>query len=207
MPSTFLELAIKLTEILGRIHAANVIHKDINPGNIVLNLNTGVVKMIDFWIATRFSRTNPTKSLHLLEGTLAYLSEQTGRMNRMLDYRSDFYSLGATFYELTGQLPFPTRDILELVHCHIAKPPVPAGSECKDSQTCFRHDFETDGEKCGGSLSECLGHQSRFRTLPSNWKKLVKLTTSNCLQDVSSSFTFLKTVWTRSGDWRIISGV
>nr|MDZ8008447.1 serine/threonine-protein kinase [Nostoc sp. DedSLP05]MDZ8103644.1 serine/threonine-protein kinase [Nostoc sp. DedSLP01] len=126
--SNFLGLAIAITEILGRIHAANIIHKDINPSNIVLNPNTGVVKMIDFGIATRFSRTNPTfKSLHLLEGTPAYLSpEQTGRMNRMLDYRSDFYSLGATFYELlTGQLPFPTSDILELVHCHIAKTPVP----------------------------------------------------------------------------------
>ncbi len=125
--STFLHLAIDLTDILGRIHAANVIHKDINPGNIVLNLDTGVVKIIDFGIATQFNRTNPTfKSPHVLEGTLAYLSpEQTGRMNRWLDYRSDFYSLGVTFYELlTGHLPFPTTDMLELVHCHIAKQPV-----------------------------------------------------------------------------------
>ncbi|MEH1844789.1 MAG: AAA family ATPase [Nostoc sp.] len=126
--STFLRLAIDLTDILGRIHAANVIHKDINPGNIVLNLHTGVVKIIDFGIATRFNRTNPTfKSHYALEGTLPYLSpEQTGRMNRLLDYRTDFYSLGVTFYELlTGQLPFPTTDILELVHCHIAKQPPP----------------------------------------------------------------------------------
>ncbi|BAZ48701.1 serine/threonine protein kinase and signal transduction histidine kinase with GAF and PAS/PAC sensor [Nostoc sp. NIES-4103] len=126
--STFLGIAIAVCEILGRIHAANVIHKDINPGNIVLNPDTGVVKIIDFGIATQFNRTNPTfKSPHVLEGTLAYLSpEQTGRMNRMLDYRTDFYSLGVTFYELlTGQLPFPTQDILELVHCHIAKPPIP----------------------------------------------------------------------------------
>ncbi|MBD2536987.1 serine/threonine protein kinase, partial [Nostoc flagelliforme FACHB-838] len=126
--STFLGLAIAISDILGRIHAANVIHKDINPGNIVFNLDTGVVKIIDFGIATQFNRTNPTfKSPHVLEGTLAYLSpEQTGRMNRILDYRTDFYSLGVTFYELlTGQLPFPTQDILELVHCHIAKPPIP----------------------------------------------------------------------------------
>ncbi|MBW4594472.1 MAG: AAA family ATPase [Brasilonema angustatum HA4187-MV1] len=126
--SIFLDMAIAITEILGRIHAAHVIHKDINPGNIVFNPRTGVVKIIDFGIATRFSRTNPTfKSLHLLEGTPAYLSpEQTGRMNRMLDYRTDFYSLGVTFYELlTGQLPFPTIDLLELVHCHIARPPIP----------------------------------------------------------------------------------
>ncbi|WP_442942785.1 protein kinase domain-containing protein [Nostoc sp.] len=126
--SQFLSLAIALTDILGRIHTANVIHKDINPGNIVFNLDTGVVKIIDFGIATQFNRTNPTfKSPHVLEGTLAYLSpEQTGRMNRLLDYRTDFYSLGVTFYELlTGHLPFPTRDMLELVHCHIAKQPVP----------------------------------------------------------------------------------
>ena len=126
--SVFLNMAIAITDTLGKIHAAHVIHKDINPGNIVFNPRTGVVKIIDFGIATRFSRTNPTfKSLHLLEGTPAYLSpEQTGRMNRMLDYRTDFYSLGATFYELlTGQLPFPTKDLLELVHCHIARPPTP----------------------------------------------------------------------------------
>ena len=126
--SVFLNMAIAITDTLGKIHAAHVIHKDINPGNIVFNPRTGVVKIIDFGNATRFSRTNLTfKSLYLLEGTPAYLSpEQTGRMNRILDYRTDFYSLGATFYELlTGQLPFPTSDLLELVHCHIARPPTP----------------------------------------------------------------------------------
>ncbi|HEY9605475.1 MAG TPA: AAA family ATPase [Allocoleopsis sp.] len=126
--ATFLRLAIALTDILGSIHAAHVIHQDINPGNIVLNPDTGVVKIIDFGIATQFNRTNPTfKSPHVLEGTLAYLSpEQTGRMNRLLDYRTDFYSIGVTFYQLlTGRLPFETTDSLELVHCHIAKQPVP----------------------------------------------------------------------------------
>jgi PAS domain S-box-containing protein len=126
--SAFLRLAIDLTGILGRIHTAGVIHKDINPGNIVFNPDTGIVKIIDFGIATQFNRTNPTfTSPHVLEGTLAYLSpEQTGRMNRLLDYRTDFYSLGATFYQLlTGHLPFTTTDILELVHCHIARQPIP----------------------------------------------------------------------------------
>ncbi|HEY9640030.1 MAG TPA: serine/threonine-protein kinase PknK, partial [Coleofasciculaceae cyanobacterium] len=126
--STFLKLAIDLTDILGKIHSVNIIHKDINPNNIVFNSNTGVVKIIDFGIATQFNRTNPTfKSPHVLEGTIAYISpEQTGRMNRTIDYRTDFYSLGVTFYELlTGQLPFSTTDILELIHCHIAKQPVP----------------------------------------------------------------------------------
>jgi PAS domain S-box-containing protein len=124
----FLRLAIQVSEILGLIHAAHVIHKDINPNNIILNPTTGIVKIIDFGIATRFARTNPSFSNPtVLEGTLAYISpEQTGRMNRMLDYRTDFYSLGVSFYELlVGQLPFVTDDVLELVHCHLAKQPVP----------------------------------------------------------------------------------
>jgi predicted ATPase/signal transduction histidine kinase/tRNA A-37 threonylcarbamoyl transferase component Bud32 len=124
----FLRIAIQTAEILGQIHGAKIIHKDINPANILLNPETGQVKIIDFGIATVFTRENPTlKNPNILEGTLAYISpEQTGRMNRSLDYRTDFYSLGVTFYELlTGQLPFVADDALELVHCHIAKQPVP----------------------------------------------------------------------------------
>jgi predicted ATPase/signal transduction histidine kinase/tRNA A-37 threonylcarbamoyl transferase component Bud32 len=125
--SEFLNIAIKIAEILGNIHFKNIIHKDINPSNIVLNPETGQLKIIDFGISTQLTRENPTlKNPNVLEGTLAYISpEQTGRMNRALDYRTDFYSLGVTFYELlTGQLPFETNDALELVHCHIAKVPI-----------------------------------------------------------------------------------
>ena len=124
----FLRLAIKITEALGQIHAANIIHKDINPSNIVLNPKTKEVKIIDFGLSTILTRENPIlKDPHVLEGTLAYISpEQTGRMNRSLDYRTDFYSLGVTFYELlTGQLPFAADDAMELVHCQIAKQPIP----------------------------------------------------------------------------------
>ncbi len=122
----FLESAIAATEILGQIHSSNIIHKDINPFNIVLNRNTGNLKIIDFGISTQLKQENKTlKNIKQLEGTLAYISpEQTGRMNRSLDYRTDFYSLGVTFYELlTNELPFQTTDALELVHCHIAKQP------------------------------------------------------------------------------------
>jgi predicted ATPase/GAF domain-containing protein/tRNA A-37 threonylcarbamoyl transferase component Bud32 len=124
----FLGVAIKITKILGEIHAANVIHKDLNPANIVWNPETDTIKIIDFGISTVFTRENPTiKNPNILEGTLAYMSpEQTGRMNRVLDCTTDFYSLGATFYRiLTGCLPFDTGDALELVHCHIAKQPAP----------------------------------------------------------------------------------
>ncbi|MEZ2235137.1 AAA family ATPase [Microcoleus sp.] len=123
----FLQIAIATTETLGKIHAANIIHKDINPSNIVYNPKTEQLKIIDFGISTQLSRETPTlKNPGILEGTLAYISpEQTGRMNRTLDYRADFYSLGVTFYELlTGKLPFETEDALELVHCHIARQPV-----------------------------------------------------------------------------------
>jgi len=124
----FLTIAIKIAESLGAIHAANILHKDINPSNIVYKPETGQVKLIDFGISTVLSRENPTlQNPDRLEGTLAYISpEQTGRMNRAIDYRTDFYSLGVTFYELlTHQLPFATHDAMELVHCHIAKQPVP----------------------------------------------------------------------------------
>ncbi|MEG4043867.1 AAA family ATPase [Microcoleus sp. Pol17_C1] len=124
----FLILAIATTEILGQIHRANIIHKDINPSNIVYNPETKQLKIIDFGISTQLTRETPTlKNPNILEGTLAYISpEQTGRMNRSLDYRTDFYSLGVTFYQLlTGKLPFDTEDALELVHCHIARQSVP----------------------------------------------------------------------------------
>src|SRR4028119_789101 len=125
----FLLLAIATTETLGQIHSANIIHKDINPSNIVFNPATGQLKIIDFGISTQLTREMPTlKNPNVLEGTFAYISpEQTGRMNRSIDYRTDFYSLGVTFYELlTGKLPFETDDALELVHCLIARQPIPA---------------------------------------------------------------------------------
>ena len=127
-PDQFLPLAIQIVKILGQIHRHNVIHKDLNPSNIVLNRDQNVLQIIDFGISTEFSHENPTpKPPQVLEGTLAYISpEQTGRMNRPLDYRTDFYSLGVTYYELlTGQLPFGTEDALELVHAHLAQQPVP----------------------------------------------------------------------------------
>jgi predicted ATPase/serine phosphatase RsbU (regulator of sigma subunit)/tRNA A-37 threonylcarbamoyl transferase component Bud32 len=124
----FLSLAVAMADSLGHIHATNLIHKDINPSNLVWNPQTNQLKLIDFGIASRLPRENPTlKNPNQLEGTLPYLSpEQTGRMNCALDWRTDLYSLGATFYEmLTGKVPFDSKDSLELVHCHIAKTPTP----------------------------------------------------------------------------------
>ncbi|MBE9129116.1 MULTISPECIES: hybrid sensor histidine kinase/response regulator [unclassified Coleofasciculus] len=124
----FFSIAIQLTLTLSQLHHQTIIHKDIKPHNILINSETSQVKLTDFSVSSRLSKENPiARNPREIEGTLAYMSpEQTGRMNRSIDYRTDFYSLGVTFYEmLTGQLPFQATDPLELVHCHIAKTPMP----------------------------------------------------------------------------------
>ncbi len=128
MLADFLKLAIKIVEIIEQLHQQQLIHKDINPSNILMNPHTGHIKFIDFGISTVFSQAMPvTRNSNILEGTLAYLSpEQTGRMNRIIDYRTDFYSLGITLYELLiGHPPFQAVETLELIHSHIAKQVVP----------------------------------------------------------------------------------
>jgi predicted ATPase/signal transduction histidine kinase len=123
----FLRIAIQITDCLGGLHAHGILHKDINPANIVYNPASGEIRLIDFSHAAILPRENPVlKSPDTLEGSLPYMSpEQTGRMNRDVDYRSDFYSLGVTFYEmLSGQLPFTADEPMELVHAHIARQPV-----------------------------------------------------------------------------------
>jgi len=128
-PLIFLSIAIQFAETLSEVHKKGIIHKDIKPRNIVVNPETSVAKLIDFGISSQLNReTQIALNPNQLEGTLAYMSpEQTGRMNRSIDYRTDFYSLGVTFYEmLTGSLPFDANDAMELVHCHIAQiPPSP----------------------------------------------------------------------------------
>src|ERR1700755_1240648 len=126
----FLRLAIAVTSALGKLHQRGLIHKDIKPANILLNEATGEVRLTGFGIASRFARER--QSPHppeTIAGTLAYMApEQTGRMNRSIDSRSDLYALGVTFYQmLTDALPFTATDPMEWVHCHIARMPVPPG--------------------------------------------------------------------------------
>jgi predicted ATPase/HPt (histidine-containing phosphotransfer) domain-containing protein len=122
----FLGLAIQAVRALGRIHALQVIHKDIKPHNLLVTPDLRQLKIIDFQLACEISRDRQDISVsHHLEGSLPYISpEQTGRMNRSLDYRSDYYSLGITFFELlTGRLPFEAADVMGWVHCHISRTP------------------------------------------------------------------------------------
>lgn len=121
-----LSIAIECTHILGQLHQLNIIHKDINNSNILIENETRHIKFIDFGLASKSeSWINTNKSPDKLQGTLPFISpEQTGRMNRAVDYRTDLYSLGVTFYELfTNQLPFEAQDSLGWVHAHIAKKP------------------------------------------------------------------------------------
>ncbi|MCJ8281739.1 MAG: serine/threonine-protein kinase PknK, partial [Rivularia sp. ALOHA_DT_140] len=122
----FLDIALQIASGIDELHRHQIIHKDIKPDNILINPETREVKIIDFSISTILPREvqfliNPD----VLEGTLAYISpEQTGRMNRGIDYRTDYYSLGVTLFELlTGQVPFKNKNALELIYSHISKQP------------------------------------------------------------------------------------
>jgi PAS domain S-box-containing protein len=119
-----LKIAVQLADALDALGRERIVHKDIKPANILINPITQQVKLIDFSIASKLPRETPARlSPNRLAGTLAYLSpEQTGRMNRGIDYRSDFYALGVTLYELlTGKLPFEADDPIDLIHCHLER--------------------------------------------------------------------------------------
>ena len=122
----FLRLAVAMSAALGRLHGSGLIHKDIKPANVLVDSETGQVWLTGFGIASRLPRERQSpEPPEFIAGTLAYMApEQTGRVNRSIDSRSDLYSLGVTFYEmLTGGLPFTASDPMEWVHCHIARQP------------------------------------------------------------------------------------
>src|SRR5580700_6965047 len=127
-PSQFLRIAIGIAAALGSLHARGIIHRNVKPGNILVDSATGHVWLTGFGIASPFLRGRQLPEPPAeIAGTLAYMApEQTGRMNRSIDSRSDLYAYGVTLYEmLTGVLPFTATDPLEWVHCHIARHPVP----------------------------------------------------------------------------------
>jgi PAS domain S-box-containing protein len=131
----FLRLAVGIADALGKLHQRGLVHKDVKPANILINGATGVVRLTGFGIASRLPRER--QSPHppeTIAGTLAYMApEQTGRMNRSIDSRSDLYALGVTFYQmLTGALPFTAADPMEWVHCHLARRPLAPAERLKE---------------------------------------------------------------------------
>lgn len=125
-PTTALRIARDLADTLSRVHARNVVHKDVTPSNVTFNPETGETTLIDFGLATEIGGEETTiVNPNVLAGTLAYLApEQSGRTNRRIDYRADFYGLGASLFELlTGRPPFTETDPLSLLHQHIAVMP------------------------------------------------------------------------------------
>jgi PAS domain S-box-containing protein len=130
----FLRLAIGITTALGKVHQHGLVHKEVKPSNILLSEVNGDVRLTGFGIASRLPRERQApEPPELIAGTLAYMApEQTGRMNRSIDSRSDLYSLGITFYQmLTGSLPFTASDPMEWIHCHIARRPTPPSESLK----------------------------------------------------------------------------
>ncbi len=126
--TSFLRCAIGLAAALAKLHERGLIHKDIKPANILVNNATWAVWLTGFGIASHLPRERQAPgSTEAIAGTLAYMApEQTDRMNRSIDSRSDLYACGVTFYEtITGTLPFSASDPLEWIHCHIARPPTP----------------------------------------------------------------------------------
>ncbi|MEZ4450557.1 MAG: ATP-binding sensor histidine kinase [Nannocystaceae bacterium] len=124
----FLRLAIRLADAVALVHQRGVIHKDVKPENILIEPQSGRVALADFSVSSLLAEESQgASSPTVLEGTLHYMSpEQTGRMNRTVDYRTDYYSLGVTYYQaLTGRLPFEGNDPMEIVHAHIARIPLP----------------------------------------------------------------------------------
>src|SRR5262249_13529752 len=131
----FLRLAVGLATALSGVHKRGLIHKDVKPANVLVNPVRGQVRLMGFGIASRLSRERQAPDPpEFIAGTLAYMApEQTGRMNRSIDSRSDLYALGVTLYEMvTGSLPFTASDPMEWVHCHIARQPVPPGERVKN---------------------------------------------------------------------------
>jgi PAS domain S-box-containing protein len=131
----FLHLAISIAAALGKLHQRGIVHKDVKPANILVTRPSGEVKLTGFGIASRLPRERQApEPPEFIAGTLAYMApEQTGRMNRSIDSRSDLYALGVTLYQmLTGRLPFAASEPLEWVHCHIARRPVPPSERLSD---------------------------------------------------------------------------
>jgi len=170
----------KLSDILSQLHRNNIIHRDITPANVLYERETGQVVLIDYGSAIDIPLHSPKGvEPEIIEGTLHYMSpEQTGRINRPLDYRSDIYSLGVAFYEmLTGHLPFDSIDFGEIIHSHIAVDPIPPHERSADIpkplsdiiMKCMAKDAVARYQSARGlhdDLHQCLSNLEKTGEIP-----------------------------------------
>jgi serine/threonine protein kinase len=164
----FLRMAIGVAEALGRAHQRGLVHKDIKPANVLVSCADDKARLTGFGIATRLPRERQAlEPPETIAGTLAYMApEQTGRMNRSIDWRSDLYSLGVTFYQmLTGSLPFTASDPMEWAHCHTARRPAPpANPECAGPGLSACHEAARQNGR--GAVPDRDRHRARPAALP-----------------------------------------
>ena len=201
-PREFLNIAIQLAGALHYLARQYIIHKDIKPANILIEPKTRQVKLIDFSISTLLPKEQQQLvSPNVLDGTLAYISpEQTGRMNRGIDYRSDFYSLGVTFFELlSGKLPFTTCEPMELVHCHIARvAKFPAQKELEVPQAIREIVLKLMAKNAEERYQSALGLQHDLEQCLRQWEATGAIATFELRKrDACDRFTIPETLYGR----------
>jgi Nif-specific regulatory protein len=204
----FFNLAIRLSTILAELHRQNITHRNLNPRGILHNPATGEVWLADLSRAVKATdEVQDSLSPHLLHGMLAYASpEQTGRMNRATDYRTDFYSLGITFYELlTGHLPFDSSDVLELIHWHIAKTPAaPAELDPKIPEPLSRIVMKLLAKTAEDRYQSAAGLRADLEVCASEWAAKGRIASSALgalgERDVSDRFLIPRKLYGRDRD-------
>lgn len=202
---SFFNLAIRLSTILAELHRQNITHRNLNPRGILHNPATGEVWLADLSLAVKAAdEVQDSLPPHLLRGMLAYASpEQTGRMNRATDYRTDFYSLGVTFYELlTGRLPFDSSDALELIHWHIAKTPTaPADLDPKIPEPLSRIVMRLLAKTAEDRYQSALGLRADLEVCSREWAAKGRIASFALGErDVSDRFLIPRKLYGRERD-------
>jgi predicted ATPase/signal transduction histidine kinase/GAF domain-containing protein/tRNA A-37 threonylcarbamoyl transferase component Bud32 len=203
----FLCVAIGLASALSQVHRQGLIHKDIKPANALVD-EAGNVWLIGFGIASRLPREHqPPVPLEIIAGTLAYMApEQTGRMNRSVDARSDLYSLGVTLYQmLTGDLPFAGADPLEWVHCHIAREPVPPGERAAVPEPLSSLTMKLLAKNAEERYQTAAGLEADLRRCLAQWRSDGRIDGFPLgARDVSDRLLIPETLYGREGEINVL---
>ncbi|QTN38873.1 AAA family ATPase [Cryomorphaceae bacterium] len=205
----FLHLAVPMASAVAELHDQNIIHKDISGNNMIVNLQERWVKIIDFGIASKIT----LKEQHLgnpehLDGTLEYLSpEQTGRMNRVIDYRTDLYSLGIVYYEmLCGRTPYQGLDAMGIVHGHIAvTPPSPSEVNPKVPQAISDIVMTLLAKESELRYQSAQGLQADLKRCAEEWSSKESIEPFRLKeQDYSGKFSLPQRLYGRDGEIEVL---